>query len=247
MKITLGLGFGRSLSGTRAAAFSPNDLPQLALWLDAADISTITHTGGAVSQWSDKSANHHHATQATGTNQPMMGIKVNGLNTLTADGGNDFMILPAGLHSIANGPNTFFLVLKNTKTTAQIAIYGVGANSNAYTINFGEGGSFTGRQYKHGGQVNYTRALDTTSVHTHAWVRDGLSLRVMEDGEILATGTNATGSPLSALYIMGTGTNRWSGGSWCELLIYNRALSNKEINDVGLYLGRKWGAVWTAL
>ena len=36
-----------------------------ALWLDAADASTITESGGAVSQWDDKSGNGRNATQAT--------------------------------------------------------------------------------------------------------------------------------------------------------------------------------------
>jgi len=38
---------------------------QTALWLDAADASTITESGGAVSQWDDKSGNNHHVIQAT--------------------------------------------------------------------------------------------------------------------------------------------------------------------------------------
>ena len=41
------------------------------LWLDAADASTITEVGGAVSQWNDKSGNSRHAVQATANNQPV--------------------------------------------------------------------------------------------------------------------------------------------------------------------------------
>ena len=33
------------------------------LWLDAKDESTITESGGAVSQWDDKSGNDNHAVQ----------------------------------------------------------------------------------------------------------------------------------------------------------------------------------------
>ena len=40
------------------------------LWLDAADSSTITESGGAVSQWDDKSGNDRHATQGTAGNRP---------------------------------------------------------------------------------------------------------------------------------------------------------------------------------
>jgi len=41
------------------------------LWLDASDYSTITESGGSVSQWADKSGSDNHATQATGSRQPV--------------------------------------------------------------------------------------------------------------------------------------------------------------------------------
>ena len=41
-----------------------------ALWLDAADASTITESGGAVSQWDDKSGNNRNAIQATAGRRP---------------------------------------------------------------------------------------------------------------------------------------------------------------------------------
>jgi hypothetical protein len=49
----------------------PDELgSSLALWLDAEDTASITLNGGNVSQWSDKSGNGRHATQATAANQP---------------------------------------------------------------------------------------------------------------------------------------------------------------------------------
>jgi hypothetical protein len=41
-----------------------------ALWLDAADASTVTTDGSAVSQWNDKSGNHRNAVQATAGSRP---------------------------------------------------------------------------------------------------------------------------------------------------------------------------------
>ena len=61
-----------------------------ALWLDAADASTITESGGAVSQWADKSGNGRDATQATGNAQPALtSDAINSLDALTFDGSND--------------------------------------------------------------------------------------------------------------------------------------------------------------
>ena len=53
-----------------AMAWTPAQLPSLALWLDAEDTASITLNGGNVSQWNDKSGNARHATQATAANQP---------------------------------------------------------------------------------------------------------------------------------------------------------------------------------
>jgi len=51
-----------------------------ALWLDAADASTITESGGSVSQWDDKSGNNHHVIQATPVAQPT--YSATGFNSL---------------------------------------------------------------------------------------------------------------------------------------------------------------------
>lgn len=46
-------------------AWTPADATTVA-WYDAADAGTITHSGGAVSQWDDKSGNANHITTTTG-------------------------------------------------------------------------------------------------------------------------------------------------------------------------------------
>jgi hypothetical protein len=59
------------------------------LWLDAADLSTITIATG-VSQWRDKSGNGAHATQTTAVNQPAYSqTGFFGLPGITFDGSND--------------------------------------------------------------------------------------------------------------------------------------------------------------
>jgi hypothetical protein len=63
-----------------------------ALWLDAADASTMTTVSGAVSQWNDKSGNSRNATQGTAGSRPV--VTANGLaskSVITFDGSDDFM------------------------------------------------------------------------------------------------------------------------------------------------------------
>jgi hypothetical protein len=64
-------------------------LARPAVWLDAADLSTITIATG-VSEWRDKSGNGAHATQATAANQPAYSqTGFFGLPGITFDGSND--------------------------------------------------------------------------------------------------------------------------------------------------------------
>jgi hypothetical protein len=62
-----------------------------ALWLDAADASTIAESGGAVSQWNDKSGNGRHAIQATSGNRPTVSTAaLNGKNVITFNGSSQW-------------------------------------------------------------------------------------------------------------------------------------------------------------
>lgn len=76
-----------------AAAFSPSDLAGLKAWYDASDAATITSSGGAVSQWNDKSGNGLHLSQGTAANRPTTGSATrNSLNVLSFDGSDDNLV-----------------------------------------------------------------------------------------------------------------------------------------------------------
>jgi hypothetical protein len=54
------------LNSKYASGFSPQVIPGLALWLDAADQSTFTFSSGSnISQWNDKSGNGRNAIAET--------------------------------------------------------------------------------------------------------------------------------------------------------------------------------------
>jgi|DEB0MinimDraft_6_1074348.scaffolds.fasta_scaffold05752_11 hypothetical protein len=79
------------ITGTQKNSFTPADITT-ALWLDAADASTITESGGAVSQWDDKSGNNRHVSQATAADQPTyLATGFNSLPTIGFDGSSDFL------------------------------------------------------------------------------------------------------------------------------------------------------------
>lgn len=98
-----------------------------ALWLDAADSSTITQSGGLVSQWSDKSGNARHATQAIAASQPAyISSSFNSLPALTFDGVNDRL-----LHGLTTGgASTIFVVYRlNQAQTSYRVLISIGPNN----------------------------------------------------------------------------------------------------------------------
>jgi hypothetical protein len=111
-----------------------------ALWLDAADLSTISVTTGA-STWRDKSGNQRHFAQATGGNQPTLTPNgLNGLNVLSFNGSQWLTSVNTAatwnfLHN-ANG-SSIFAVWKAGNISNPNAIYGLMGNNAATSANIG--------------------------------------------------------------------------------------------------------------
>ena len=103
-----------------------------ALWLDAADASTVTQSGGVVSQWNDKSGNGRNALQPTEAYRPT--YESTGLNSQPAirfSGGSK--ILGFNDQSLGKdvGALTYFIVfIANQPATADYkALFDVHTNS----------------------------------------------------------------------------------------------------------------------
>ena len=129
----------RTLLGNRGR-WTPAQLPGLRLWLDASDASTITSSGGAVSQWTSKDANARAFAQATGSLQPTTAANtLNGLNVV--DFAEDYLTSTddesvwSFLHNGA--AHAIFAVVKfgtNSDPNASLAFMG---NSRASSANTG--------------------------------------------------------------------------------------------------------------
>lgn len=76
--------------GGGAAAWTPASIAGLKVWLDMTDAASVTVATGA-SQINDLSGNGNHATQATGSKQP---VYTSG-DYITFDGVDDWMEIPA--------------------------------------------------------------------------------------------------------------------------------------------------------
>jgi hypothetical protein len=93
-----------------------------ALWLDAADASTVTTVSGAVSQWNDKSGNGRNATQATAGSRPTVAsASQNSLNGISFDGVDDRLGFSS---AILGTTHSLFILFKPTIEATIGAVFG---------------------------------------------------------------------------------------------------------------------------
>jgi len=158
-----------------------------ALWLDAADASTVTTVSGAVSQWNDKSGNNRHATQSDATRRPAFtSSALNGYSALTFDGTNDGLTCGDAFHS-AN--LLIFAVAKTSNAAAEqnIATKWNGTGSQREFIFRFRSTNKVGAFFSFDGTSVNSNSLDTTGTAGTGWsmggaVRNGTALTVSLNG-----------------------------------------------------------------
>ncbi len=230
-------------------SFSPAYIANLSLWLDASDESTITHVSNKVSQWDDKSGNGNHATQPTGTSQFSTNINViNGRNVLSATN-SDNMILPSGLYGVSNGNNTVLIVYRRASdgfSLNRLLSGGDTSGNVVYDTVIGD----TGTSYSYKSNANWATESNQTILndfnpHIAAGRRDGSSATGYFDGTAGAAGTGGNVT-LTGLFINRSSQGNWDNttGDFAEILIYDKALTDNEFNQVANYLATKWGITW---
>ena len=89
--ITIRVQANKPVFASTENTFSPLDLTP-ALWVDAADTTTVTLASNAVSEWKDKSGNNRHLTQTTAGSRPgYVSGEQNGLSVVRFDGTDDYL------------------------------------------------------------------------------------------------------------------------------------------------------------
>jgi hypothetical protein len=225
-----------------------------ALWLDAADESTITLNSTTVSQWNDKSGNARHATQANGANQPTY-ISNGGMNSLGLvdwDGSDDSMTISGGttpLHTLLSADNTYSMAwaVKPDIISNQAVLLYVPEGSWAFLVEIkSDGGLYWGdtpsnyRTYSGGSffVINtgtFFTLIKTASGAGTAHVAGTLNTSFTDNG-----GLGNTPS-LGAAFILGQYPGIFYNGKMAEIIISNYSWDTVERQKVEGYLAHKWG------
>lgn len=234
--------------------------------MDAADTTTISLSGSAVTQWNDKSANARSFTQSTSGNRPLSGTRSqNGKNVIDFDGSDDRLVSTSAkatwkfLHD--GSPYTLFVAVQrdtdlsaqdiignNGNTSAQIGA--VLSNYNGNLINHYVTRGVPGAAASDNTTGNVISGFYYASVSANpddATAADRSIIRYKSGSPVknnTLTNAPSTSDPTNDLTIgdsKGNTTNLPFNGVIGEILLYNSQLSGADITKVNDYLAAKWG------
>jgi hypothetical protein len=204
--------------------------------------SSVTLTGGFVSQWNDLSGNGINLSQSTEANRPGTAT-VNGRQAIDFDGSNDNLN-----NTTEVTPGTVFNV-HIIDTAAGQSVYGVqsgsGATVRSSSLIFSSLGEYRSQSIASGFNAGFSGGSRTANPRISVHTFSGTAIAGRLDGAgfggtTTTTGTNVNGVWLGARNIGGV-LSLPMDGKICEHLIYNRVLSDTEIATVERYLAAKWG------
>ena len=257
------------LGVTSPVPFSPTSIAGCQLWLDASDTATISVSGSAVTQWTDKSTNAYTFTQATAGSRPSSGTRSkNSKNVIDFDG-NDYLGSTAATSAwkfLSDGTEHTMFVVANSDTPSLYSATFGNANGTG-TIGF-HGPLFRDAPLtvetwitKGGGAgasvVDNIGGTWVASTYYYITVRqkpsDGTAANRSKTQINLGTAfsnntqtaTPSSSNPTNSIILGGVLNNssvpsNQLDGAIGEIIIYNSYLSDTDTSTVQSYLASKW-------
>ena len=239
---------------TRSTNFTPASVPGIALWLDAADASTIVGTT-TVNEWKDKSGNGLNATKNNDVAPTYSSTGFNGLPGVLFNGSTTRLhtpsISPRPVLSSNGTDTTIFVVLNWIGGVNGIAL-GLDTTGNTFAFyvpwtypSTTNGNIFADLGNDTLGRFGYFTVFAPASApYVFSVTRSGLNGSIYVNGNIHASSTTLGGTIGTTSQTLGIGSSvandRVFNSYIGEILIYNRALTTSEREKVEGYLAWKW-------
>jgi len=218
-----------------------------ALWLDAADASTITESGGVVSQWNDKSGNGRNFAQFTSTAQPA--LTASGLNSKAIIGfdGNDSL---TANFSLSVTSESIFAVLKYASTSsgfARIFSQSDGGEDFSTTGHYipliRDGNAARLASFAAGGSrsqifLDYNTWGIAGSIHTGSQITNHLNATA---GSAFSHTLNKTFTRFALGTQLASNLGGFLNGSIAEVILLPAAATETQRQKLEGYLAHKWG------
>ena len=221
--------------------FQPNQVAGLALWLDAADSSTVITSGANVTQWRDKSSNAHICisnANYTGTFLPTYNSNATYKNVnFTQDRAlvtsNNWNYSPSwscfvALNTVSLGGRWLISPFDGVSLVMMGMDRGI---SKIFSSAFNSvPADITGTH------IEYTSAENTNAVSNLLWYRDGVIQASNVKSLGVPAGTAKMGIGANATFISAMSGNY----QLYEVLIFNSYLSSTQRQQIESYLAYKW-------
>lgn len=236
-------------------AFDPTEISGLKMWLDA---STLTDAdGSSVTTWNDSSGNDAYATQSNATYRPILKTSIqNNRNIVRFDGVDDNLIVnTAKLDMLRNvSGSSLFAVYKKNSGTTEGRILSIMTNTGVTRALL----TTTPSVYRTGGRrldadtgqfIDSTTAVGTTSFVVHAsninyqarTVNQYINGTIDGTSSTFQTAGNTSDTNSSYIQVVGSGLTLPIACDVAEIIVFNRSLTNAEMNNINNYLFIKWG------
>jgi len=231
---------------------SPSNVPNLALWLDAADSSTLSFSSGTnVSQWRDKSGNGRNMSPTTNVFQYTSAFNGSYPTLSSSITGGNGLIGSISAFTLPN-PSTIFAVFQNRGVNSGTSSYPFlfdvtnGSTNRTFAFAYNQGGSADIIQIGSGGASSMSTDTPSTSNMATAQVYTmniGTSSTLLYTNGNLTSTVTLSGATVSSgtLSIGGRGSNNQWTGYFCEFMIFTTALTTTQRQQIEGYLAWKWG------
>ena len=235
----------RRFSPSLTSSFNPSSmLPGCSLWLDAADIGTLTTTGSVVTSWRDKSGRGFNVSFPTG---PTTGTAVqNGNNVLAFSsslGSNLSCLIPADDHTLiavhrpsaVESNTSLFRFQSGTAIPYVVFPYYGGGTARGWVTSQGDATlDISGAGLPEGSSTSsYTMVMACIA---------SASQEVFSNGILVASNTQVLTTSNISLRIGATSTGtQFYGGNVGELLMFRTKLLTPQRQLLEGYLAGKWG------
>lgn len=235
---------------------APNDVLDLKLWLDPSDSSTLTDSGGVLSEQADKSGNNYDFDQAASGDRPTTGSNtINGLNVINYDG-TQFLENNSFASELAGNDVSFSIHLVYQATETGSPTYSVfGAGNTADDTDFytfmsessnNNQPAFRGRSGAGGSLGSVDFGSPDTSPHVISIIKKATTVTIYFDGFKVADDAafNLNSVTLNTFtlgcLLRTSGEELNFKGNLGEFLFYGRENTEQEISNLHNYLANKW-------
>ena len=214
-----------------AGAFTPDQLPNLLLWL-AADLGLSLSDNDPVVTWPDQSGNGNDAAQAIAGERALFKIGIlNGQPVLRFDGANDNYDLSSDV--ILAADLSIFIVFTIVIGDVPLGRFAGGTDYlNPFAANMWNTVNPTDN-------VTYAMAFTSGNFALQSTIRTGGIIAVHKDG--VQTDSN----PHAGTFTFNTIAQRGNGtlfllGDMAEMIIYNDAKAGDDLSNIETYLNDKY-------